>query len=205
MTYIYCIILHINGVYILHISGGKFGHFTWWWNPSWSVFEHWIYGFSFAISNTITHALTSWRKYCYWYLNDVSCNTAQLTICGPQGAVLWVTSNLTICLHLKLNTVYRHCAAVGHFILHILKMFPNNSWCFHNVLAMMCFHLSGQHEPCCFQGNMAAITHAFGCMTLTFNSSWNRPRIHTKWVTQSRMISNCHFIDLIRLILFYEC
>ena len=102
-------ILHINDFYtcILHISGGKLGQFTWWWNTSWSVLEHWIFGLSFAVSNTVTHRLTSWREcicFLFKYLYGVSLNTAQLTVCGPQGVVLWVTSNLTIWIHLKLES-----------------------------------------------------------------------------------------------------
>ena len=44
--YVYCIYI----AYILHI------------NPPWSVLEHWIYCFIYAISRTVMHRLTNWRK-----------------------------------------------------------------------------------------------------------------------------------------------
>ena len=52
-------------------------------------------------------------------------------------------SESCICLYLKLvSTPFIGNMTVGHFILYILKMFPNNFWYFYDVLAMKCFHVS---------------------------------------------------------------
>ena len=149
------------------------------------------------------HRLTNWRK-CI-ILIFVRRFLRHRPIDGLWTSRGCVVSNIesyhlfasVICV----NAVYRHSAAVGHFILHILKMFPNNSWCFNDVLAMICFNVSRHHESRCFQGNMAAITRSSGCVTLTFNSSWTRPRKYTTWITQSRKISDYQLMESIRLII----
>ena len=120
-TYIYmhsACTLHINGMYILHISGGKLGHFTWRWNPSWWELEHWIFSFSFAISNMVIHRLTSWRKFFFNICTTFLATQPIWQSVELKGRVVSdIESYHLFTTETWVNAVYRHSAAIWQSVI----------------------------------------------------------------------------------------